>query len=206
MQTIFKKCSIKGNGKLSKLFCLILRGLNLSEGSNAPQNKILQGIRPRRTRSCRVSDQVELSLVGYQTLQNNGRVVYISQQTHVLQGLITYRTISCGAWYPTLQSPVEYHTPRNKVLRGIKLQGTTFKYEYLCEFETGFKIILDCEFGDYMGSICWKKTGGRKSCASLLLMWQSIKYVTKRFALNPLICDRSVNYGVPPWQSAYKLI
>jgi hypothetical protein len=54
MQTIFKKCPFKENGKLSKLFRLVLRGLNLPEGSDTPQNKILRGIRPRRTRSCRV--------------------------------------------------------------------------------------------------------------------------------------------------------
>jgi hypothetical protein len=50
----FKKCPFKQNGKLSKktFFRLIPRGLNLSVGSDTPQDKILQGIRPRRTRSC----------------------------------------------------------------------------------------------------------------------------------------------------------
>jgi hypothetical protein len=65
MQAIFEKCPFKDNGKLLKLFCLILRGLNLPVGSDTPQNKILRGIRPRRTRSCRVSDPVEPSLAGY---------------------------------------------------------------------------------------------------------------------------------------------
>jgi hypothetical protein len=77
MQTIFEKCLFKENGKLSKLFRLVLRGLNLPAGSDTPQNKILRGIRPRRTRPCGVSDPAELSLAGYQTPQNNGRVVYI---------------------------------------------------------------------------------------------------------------------------------
>jgi hypothetical protein len=76
-QMIFEKCPFKENGKLSKLFRQVLRGLNLPAGSDTPQNKILQGIRPRRTRPCGVSDPAELSLAGYQTLQNNGRVVYI---------------------------------------------------------------------------------------------------------------------------------
>jgi hypothetical protein len=40
-------------------------------------NKILRGIRPRRTRSCGVSDPTKISLAGYQTPQNNGRFVYI---------------------------------------------------------------------------------------------------------------------------------
>jgi hypothetical protein len=77
MQTIFEKCPFKENGKLLKLFCLTLRGLNLSVGSDTPQNKILKGIRPRRTRSCGISDPAEPSLAGYQTPQNNDRDVYI---------------------------------------------------------------------------------------------------------------------------------
>jgi hypothetical protein len=77
MQTIFEKCPFKENGKLLKLFCLILRGLNLPVGFDTPQNKILRGIRPSRTRSCVVSDPAEPSLAGYQTPQNNSRYVYI---------------------------------------------------------------------------------------------------------------------------------
>ncbi len=77
MQTIFEKCPFKENGKLSKLFHLILRGLNLPVESDTPQNKILRGIRPRRTRPFGVSDPAEPSLVGYQTPQNNDRDVYI---------------------------------------------------------------------------------------------------------------------------------
>ncbi len=77
MQTVLEKCPFKENGKLSKLFRLILRGLNLPVGSDTPQNKIMRGIRPRRTRSCQVSDPAEPSLAGYQTLQNNDRDVCI---------------------------------------------------------------------------------------------------------------------------------
>ncbi len=141
MQMIFKKCPFKEAGKLSKLFCLVLRVLTLPAGSDTPQNKILRGIRPRRTRSWGVSDPTELSLAGYQTPQNNGRVVYILQQTLVLQGLIPAEqrpaslirrlTKSCGVSDPPAeQSPAAYQTPlRNKVLRGIKPRRTTFKYE-----------------------------------------------------------------------------
>jgi hypothetical protein len=56
MQPIFKKCPFKENGKLSKLFHLVLRGLNFPAGSDTPQNKILRGIRP--------PDPAELSLGG----------------------------------------------------------------------------------------------------------------------------------------------
>jgi hypothetical protein len=59
MQTIFEKCPFKENGKLSKLFCLVLRGLILPAGCETPQNKILRGIRP-----------AEQDPAGYQTLQN----------------------------------------------------------------------------------------------------------------------------------------
>ncbi len=47
-----------------------------------------RGLIPRRTKSCGgVSDPAELNLAGYQTPQNNGRVVYILKQTLVLQGI-----------------------------------------------------------------------------------------------------------------------
>jgi hypothetical protein len=83
MQTIFKKCPFKENSKLSKLFRLILRGLNLPVRSDTPQNNILRGL----------------------------------------------------------------------ILRLTKFCGNNLKYEYFREFETEFKNILGCEFGDYMGYI-----------------------------------------------------
>ncbi len=120
MQTIFKKCPFKENGKLSKLFRLVLRGLNLPMGSDTLQNKILRGIRPRRTRSCGVSDPAELSLVGYQTPQNNSRVVYILQHTLVLRGLIPRRTKYCR-----VSNPVELHLKTN-ISASSKKNSKTF--------------------------------------------------------------------------------
>jgi hypothetical protein len=113
MQTIFKKSPFKGNGKLSKFFRLLPRGLYLPAGSDTPQNKSLRGIRPCRTRSCRVSDPKELSLVGYQTPQNDGRVVYIYS-----------RHLFCAAWYPTEQRPAGPDTLPNKILQSIRPRGT----------------------------------------------------------------------------------
>jgi hypothetical protein len=103
MQTIFEKCSFIENGKLSKHFGLVPHGLNLPAGSDTPQNKILRGIRPCRTRYHGVSDPTELSLAQYQTPQNNDRVVYILKQTLVLRGLIPRRTKSCGVSNPAEQ-------------------------------------------------------------------------------------------------------
>jgi hypothetical protein len=77
MQMIFEKCPFKENDKLLKLFCLIQRGLNLPVGYDTPQNNILRGISPRRTRSYVVSDPAEPSLAGYQTTQNKDRNIYI---------------------------------------------------------------------------------------------------------------------------------
>ncbi len=132
MQLIFEKCPFKENGQLSKLFRLVLRGLNLPAGSDIPQNEILRGIRPHRTRPCGVSDPAELSLAGYQTPQNHGRVVYILSQTLVLRGMIPRRTMSCG-----VSNPAEQHSKSNSSANSKK----------------DLKIILRCEFGDYMGSI-----------------------------------------------------
>jgi hypothetical protein len=64
---------------------------------------------------------------------------------------------------------VGYQTPWNKVLRGIKPSGTTFKNEYFCEFEKEFKNILGCEFGEYMGGRFVEKTRGKKSRATVPL-------------------------------------
>ncbi len=125
MLTIFKKCPFKENGKLSKLFRLVLWGLNLPAGFDTPQNKILRDIRPRRTKSCGVSDPAEQ-----------------------WQSCVHFMAYTCSA------GP---DTPQNSVLRGIKPPGTTFIYEYFCEFEKELKNILGCEFGDYMGSIHGKK-------------------------------------------------
>ncbi len=125
---------VNENGKLSKLFCLIPRGPNLHAVSDTPQNMILWGIRPGGTKSC-----------GYQALQNNERDVYISLQTLVLRGQI-----------PRLQSPVRYQTPQNKVLRGIKPRGTTFKYKYFRKLETEFKNILGWEFWGLYRVDLWK--------------------------------------------------
>jgi hypothetical protein len=119
MQMIFEKCPFKENGKLSKLFRLVLWGLNLPAGPDTPQNKILRGIRPRRTRSCGVSDPAELSLAGYQTPQNSGRIVYIftaytcsagsdTPQHNVFRGLIPLLTNSCG-----VSNPMEQHSKPN---------------------------------------------------------------------------------------------
>jgi hypothetical protein len=71
--------------------------------SDTPQNKILWGIRTCITRSCGVPDPTELSLAGYQTPQNNGRVVYILLQTLVLRVLIPRRTKSYGVSNPAEQ-------------------------------------------------------------------------------------------------------
>jgi hypothetical protein len=120
MQPIFEKGPFKENGKLLKLFRLVLRGLNLSAGSDAPQNKILRGIRPRRTRPWGVSDPAELSLVGYQAPQNNGRVFCVhfiactcsagsnTQLNRVLRGIRPRGTKSCG-----VSNPAEQHSKTN---------------------------------------------------------------------------------------------
>jgi hypothetical protein len=67
------------------------------------------------------------------------------------------RRLFCTVSDPAKQHPAGPDTLPNKVLRGIKLRGTTFKYEYFREFGTEFKNILGCEFKDYMGLIPRKK-------------------------------------------------
>ena len=146
MQTIFEKCPFKENGKLSKLFHLILRGPNLPVGSDTPQNKILRGIRPRRTRSCEVSNAAKQWWKCVYFIADTCSAGSDTPQNNILRGLILRLTKSCWVSDPAEQSSVGYHTP-----------GNNFKFKYFREFETEFKSILGCGFGDYMGSIRGKK-------------------------------------------------
>ncbi len=155
MQTICKKGPFKENGKLLKLFCLIMRGLNLPVGSDTLQNKILRGIRPCRTRSCKVTDPAKQVLWGIRP-----------RRTMTEMCKFYSRPLLCGVWYPAEHRLAGADTPPNKILRGIRPRGTkfcgvsqyhtlgiNFKYEYYREFKNEFKNILGCEFGDFMGSI-----------------------------------------------------
>jgi hypothetical protein len=123
----FEKCPFKKNGKLSKLFQLVPWGLNLPAESDTPQNKILQGIRPRRTRSCWVSGPPELSLAGYLSdpaEQWQSCVHFIAdtcyarsdtRQNNIVWGLIPRLTKFCGVSYPAEHSPAGYRTPQNNI-------------------------------------------------------------------------------------------
>jgi hypothetical protein len=127
MQTIFKKCPSKENCKLSKLFRLILRGLNLPLGSDSPQNKILQlsdlaeqdpvGIRPRGTKSRRVSDPAEQLQRCIYYIADTCSVGSDTPQNNILRGLILCLTKSCGISDPAEQSSAGYHTPGNNFKR-----------------------------------------------------------------------------------------
>jgi hypothetical protein len=122
MQPIFEKCPFKENGKLSKLFRLVLRGLNLPAGSDTPQNKILRGSRPRRTKSCRVPDPAEqwqscVHFIAYTCSAGSDAL-----QKNVLRGLIPCLTKSCGVSVPAEQSPAGYQTPRNIIQKRIFLR------------------------------------------------------------------------------------
>jgi hypothetical protein len=140
-----KKCPFKENGKLSKLFRLILWGLNLPMGSDTPKNKILRGIRPCGTKSCRVSDSTEQRQRCVYFIADDCSAGSDTPQNNALRGLILRLTKSCGVSDPAEQSSA-YHT-----------SGNNFKYEYYREFKTEFTNILGCEFEDLYGVDLWKK-------------------------------------------------
>ncbi len=83
-----------------------------------------QGLIPRRTKSCGVSDPAEQDPAGYQTPRNQ-----------VLRGIRPHRTMAelctfysrhlfCEVVYLTEQRPAGSDTLLNKVLRGIRPSGT----------------------------------------------------------------------------------
>jgi hypothetical protein len=102
MQIIFEKCPFKETGKLSKRFHLILRGLNLSAVPETSQKKICLGIRPSRTRSCRVSDPAELVLRGIRP-----------RRTMTDMNTFYSKRLFCGVPDPAEQSSAGYQTAGN---------------------------------------------------------------------------------------------
>jgi hypothetical protein len=122
MQPIFGKCPFKENVKLSKLFRLVLRGLNLPAGSDTSQKKILRGIRPRRPKSCGVSGPAEqwqscVHFIAYTCSAGSD-----TPQNNVLRDMIPRLTKSCGVLDPAEQSPAGYQTPRNNIKKQIFLR------------------------------------------------------------------------------------
>ncbi len=69
------------------------------------------------------------------------------------------------------------------VLRSPIPRRTTFKFEYLWEFEPEFKNFLGYELGAHMGSIHEKKTRGQKSRATVPLSIHFVVHVA--FLLYP---------------------
>jgi hypothetical protein len=106
MQPIFKKCPFKENGKPSKLFCLVLRGLILPAGSDT-----------HRTKSCGVSGTTEQDPAGYQTPQNYSKSCGVSDSAEQWQSCVLFIAYTCSAGSDT---------PQNNVLRGLKPSLTKF--------------------------------------------------------------------------------
>jgi hypothetical protein len=57
-----------------------------------------------------------------------------------------------------------YQAPQEIVLRGLVPRETTFKFEFLREFEPEFEIILGYELGAHMGPIHEKNHSPKISC------------------------------------------
>ncbi len=82
---------------------------------------------------------------------------------------VGYSSDSELALYPTTliqnQRCIWQHWFRiSAVSDSADLQLFTFEYEYLREFETEFKNILECESGAHMGPIHEKNRGKKLSC------------------------------------------
>jgi hypothetical protein len=101
------------NSKLLKLFRLVPLGLNLSGGSDTHQKKILGGIRPSRTRSCRVPDPAELSLAGYTVRPRRTKAELCTFIADACSGGPPHLANSCWVSDPAELSPAGYQTPGN---------------------------------------------------------------------------------------------
>ncbi len=88
-------------------------------GYQNPKNKILWGIRPRRTMAELGTFIADACSVGSDTPQNN-----------VLRGLIPHLIKSCGVSDPAEESPEVYQTPRNnfQIKVFLRIQNRIQKY------------------------------------------------------------------------------
>jgi hypothetical protein len=159
MQTIFKKWPFKENGKLSKLFRLVLWGLNFPAGYQTPQNQVLRDIRPCRKMAelcifysihlfCGVWYPAEQCLAGSDTTLN--KVLRVSD--------------------PAEQSPTGYQTPQNNIQKQIFLQFRKRIQQY-------FRVWIRGLYGVDL----WKKPEVKISCYCTFkslwkISWDSSRY------------------------------
>ncbi len=141
------------------LFCGVWYPARLSSaGSDTPQGLVLRGLIPRRTLFCGVSDPAG-KLRTCRTRRKSFESLPFSLKGH-------FSKIGCM---------YKLHYPRHIgfmlkeplseiffcVLRGPIPPRTTFKFEYLWEFEPEFENFLGYELGAHMGSIHEKKPGAK---------------------------------------------
>ncbi len=128
-----KSVPLKRMASSKNIFVWFCGGLNLPAGPDTPQNKILLGIRPHRTRPCGVSEPRRTRPCGVSDLAEQWQICvhFIActcsagsdtPQSNVLRGLIPRLTKSCGVSDPAEQSPVGYQTPRNNIQKRIFLR------------------------------------------------------------------------------------
>jgi hypothetical protein len=110
-----KSVPLKGMASSQNFFVWVPWGLNLLEGLipyrtkscryQIPQNKILWGVRPCRTKSYRVSDSAEQWQSCVHFITDACSPGSDTPQNNVLSGLIPRLTKSCKVSYPVEQSP-----------------------------------------------------------------------------------------------------
>jgi hypothetical protein len=111
---------IRGNIRFWMLFRGVWYPAGLcSAGSDTPQDFVKQGIRPRRTLFCGVSDPAEQVYAIKSTQICHCSAGSDTPQDLVLRGLIPRRVLFCGVWYPARLSSAGSDTPQGLVLRGL---------------------------------------------------------------------------------------
>ncbi len=139
-----------------------------------------QGLIPRRTKSCGISNPAEQDPAGYQTPQNQALRSIRPRRTMTEMCTFHSRRLFCGGWYTEEQRPAGPDTPSNKVLRGIRPRGTKFcrvsnTREQLLNANISTnskkkqKIFLGVNSRTKWGRFV-EKTRGQKFCATVSLM------------------------------------
>ncbi len=141
-----------------------------SEGSDTLQDLVLRGLIPRRILFCGVSDPAgKLRPSG--TRQKSFESLPFSLKGHFSKIVCMHKL-----HYPRHIRSMLLEPPIWKTVfvpRGLIPWRTTFKFEYLREFEPEFEIVLGYESGAYMGSI-HEKNQRPKSRATVPLMLRNL--------------------------------
>ncbi len=152
------------------LFCGVWYPARLtSAGSDTPQDLVLRGLIPRRILLCGVSDPAG-KLRPHRTWWKSFESLPFSLKEQVAKIVCMYKLDYQRHTGSMLKEPPIWNF--FCVPQGLIPRRTTFKFEYLQEFEPEFENVSGYELGAHMESIHEKNQGPKISCyCTFNILW-----------------------------------